>query len=97
MIQFLEGLNGFEAIPGFLNNAAFWLVPHSGSSLCVCSVLNIGQCLCVQAILTPNKRRLVSRMTLWLRPVVHKSIEVSSPYWILTSGEGTELPVIIFR
>ena len=32
---FTEGLNGFETNPRLLNNAAFCLVPHTGSHLIV--------------------------------------------------------------
>ena len=92
-----EGLNGFETISRLLNNAAFCLVPHSRPHLSVCSILNIGQCLCVQAILTSDKKRLVSRMTFSHRLVVHKVMRSRSPYWILTTGESTELPVIEYK
>ena len=92
-----EGLNGFETISRLLNNAAFCLVPHSRPHLSVCSILNIGQCLCVHAILTPGKKRLVSRMTLCLRPVVHESNEVSDSLLDFNNSEGTELYVIIYK
>ena len=70
---------------------------HTRPHLSVCSILNIGQCLCVHAILTLGKKRLVSRMTLCLRPVVHESNEVSVSLLDFNNSEGTELYVIIYK